>query len=126
QKPNSSPPEWTARQNTAWLTAQVACLLMLAAFGWLLARLVWLYYFFGLFFFLVAGLLVGAISFRLARSARPVEKARLVRGIVLISFWSILITINWEYRHFAATVGQPPKFAGARNAAVAAGRPPSE
>jgi hypothetical protein len=97
---------------------------MLAVLGWLLARLVWLYYFFGLFFFLVAGLLVGGIAFRLARSARPIEKGRLIRGIVFVTLGSTLITVNWEYRHFADTVGQPPKFAEARNAAVTAGQPP--
>jgi hypothetical protein len=95
---------------------------MLAVLGWLLARLVWLYYFFGLFFFLVAGLLVGAISFRKARAARPIEKGRLVRGVLVVALGSTLITVVWEFRHFAATVGLPPKFAEARNAAVAAGR----
>src|ERR1043166_751699 len=73
---------------TAWLFAQIFVLGSLAILGWLLARLVWLYYFFGLFFFLVAGLLVGAIGFRIARSARPMAKSRLLRGIISIALCS--------------------------------------
>ena len=108
---------------TAWLGAQLFALGALAILGWLLARLVWIYYFFGLFFFLVAGLLVGAIAFRIARSARPIEKARLLRGIISIGICCTVINIVWEYRHYGWTVGQPPHFADARNAAIAAGRP---
>ncbi|HUN80555.1 MAG TPA: hypothetical protein VMV81_03510 [Phycisphaerae bacterium] len=111
---------------TAWLGAQVFALSALAILGWLLARLVWLYYFFGLFFFLVAGLLVGSIAFRIARSARPMEPGRLLRGIISIGVCSTVIIIVWEYRHYCATVGRPPHFAEARNAAIAAGKPPAE
>src|SRR5258708_35674016 len=108
---------------TAWLGAQIFVLGSLAMLGWLLARLVWLYYFFGLFFFLVAGLLVGAIGFRIARSARPMAKTRLLRGSISIVLCRTAITIVWEYRHFCSTVGQPPHFADARNAAIASGKP---
>jgi hypothetical protein len=105
-----------------WRLALFAALLMLIGLGWLLARLVWLYYYFGLFFFLVAGLLVGAISFRIARPVRPLETGRLIRGIVWVTLFSMVFTLDWEYRHFAATVGAQPRFPQARNAAVAAGR----
>lgn len=116
----------TSAAITAWLFAQIFVLGSLAILGWLLARLVWLYYFFGLFFFLVAGLLVGAIGFRIARSARPMAKSRLLRGIISIALCSTAINIVWEYRHFCSTVGQPPHFADARNAAIALGKPSNQ
>jgi len=112
----------TARRAIRWRLALLAALLMLIGLGWLLARLVWLYFYFGLFFFLVAGLLVGAISFRIARLVRPLETGRLIRGIVWVTLFGMVFTIDWEYRHFAATVGAQPRFPQARNAAVAAGR----
>jgi hypothetical protein len=132
--PESSPTQprhntkatWNHARHVSWLGAQIFALGALALLGWLLARLVWLYYFFGLFFFLVAGLLVGAIAFRIAKAARPIEKRRLVRGVLFVGLCSTLITVLWESRHFADTVGQPPKFAEARNAATAAGRPSRE
>lgn len=117
---SSHEPEYAG--HNAWLYAQIQSLLVLTALGWLLARLVWLYYFFGLFFYLVAGLLVGGLAFRTARRARPLPKARLVRGIVMITLAATAITITWEYRHFSGTVGQPPKFAEERNRAIADGR----
>lgn len=123
-QPNS-PSDAAATQNSEqsrpWLLAQIQSLLLLAALGWLLARLVWLYYFFGLFFYLVAGLLVGALAFRTARAARPLPRARLLRGIIMITLGATAITVTWEYRHFSATVGQPPKFADARNRAIQSG-----
>lgn len=119
--PLQQPDLSTDRNTRPWLLAQIQSLLLLAALGWLLARLVWLYYFFGLFFYLVAGLLVGALAFRTARAARPLPRARLLRGILMITLGATAITITWEYRHFSATVGQPPKFADARNRAIQAG-----
>lgn len=110
----------------AWLTACVTAVILLSALGWLLARLIWLPYYFGLFFYLVGGLLVGATAFRIGRPARPLAKATLVRGVVAVALVSVCISVLWEYAHFVATVGDPPRFAAARNAAVAAGRPPQE
>ena len=122
--PASPSDPWTWQKQRAWLRALVLAIIMLTVLGWLLARLVWIYNYFGLFFFLVAGLLVGAFAFRTARIVRPIEASRLVRTIAFITLCNMLIIIVWEYRHFAATVGTPPRFAEARNAAVAAGRPP--
>ncbi len=119
--PLHQPDPSTDSNTRPWLLAQIQSLLLLAALGWLLARLVWLYYFFGLFFYLVAGLLVGALAFRTARAARPLTKSRLLRGIIMITLSATAITVTWEYRHFSATVGQPSKFADARNRAIQAG-----
>jgi hypothetical protein len=126
QTPASAPePPWTSSRAKAWYGALLLSLVLLSAAGFLLARLIWLPFYFGLFFFLVAGLLAGAIAFRLARAARPVPHGRILRGIVGVSAASTLVVVLWEYDHFAATVGDQPKFPTARNAAVKAGRPPA-
>ena len=95
---------------------------LLAVLAWLLARLVWLPMYFGLFFFLVAGLLVSAVAFRIARPARPLSTGAILRGALIVSLLTIAVTLFWEYRHFTATVGDPPHFPDARNAAVRSGR----
>lgn len=95
---------------------------MLVALSWLLARLIWLPFFFGLFFFLVAGLLVGAFAFRLARPARPIPGSVILRWVILAGLLTIISTTYFEYQHFRKTaLGDPPRFAEARNAVVAAG-----
>ncbi|MBN1346868.1 MAG: hypothetical protein JXQ73_29520 [Phycisphaerae bacterium] len=109
-----------------WWLAALLAFLMLAVLDWLLARLVWLPLYFGLFFFLIAGLLVGAVSFRIARVARPVPKHRIVTGILLLALASSLVTVIWEYRNVADTAGGDRKFPDARNSAIAAGRPTAE
>lgn len=92
--------------------------LLLIALSPLLARLIWLPFYFGLFFFLVGGLLVGAATFRIARPARPIGRRPLVIGALAIGLITYLITTVFEFRHFASTVADPPKFARARNAVV--------
>jgi hypothetical protein len=109
-----------------WLLTVVLATMMLALLDWLLARLIWLPLYFGLFFFLIAGLLVGAVSFRMARSARPIPRAQIITGVVLIALASSLVTVVWEYRFVAATAGGERRFPDARNAATDAGRRPAE
>jgi hypothetical protein len=106
----------------AWRCALMLTLLMLTILSWLLARLVWLPMYFGLFFFLVAGLLVSAIAFRMARRDRPLASRKILRGAIIVSLLTVAITLFWEFEHFANTVGDPPHFTDARNAAVRAGR----
>lgn len=117
---------WTPQQARAWRSALLASFVLLGAAGFLLARLIWLPFYFGLFFFLVAGLLAGAISYRLARPARPLSQRRILWGVCLVGAASALLTVVWEYEHIAATIGDHPKFPEARNAAVKAGRPAAE
>lgn len=87
----------------------------------LLARLIWLPFYFGLFFFLVGGLLVGAATFRLARPIRPIGRRPLIGGALVVGIVTFAVATAFEYRHFAYTVADPPKFATARNAVVRAG-----
>lgn len=115
-RPQTDPPQWTPQRRVTWCRALGASLLLLGPLDWLLARLLWLPMYFGLFFFLVAGLLVGGVAFRLARSARPVTRARIILGVLPVAFLSICITIILEYRHIADTAGAPPAFGAAWNA----------
>ena len=123
---NQPAPElhWTPEQGKQWRKAILLAVILLSTLGWLLAKLVWLPFYFGLFFFLVAGLLVGAAAFRFCHSARPISKRRLALGVCFVSLISILVVVCWEYQHIAGTRGGPPKFPRARNAAIAADRSP--
>ncbi len=113
-------------QRRAWFFALFVVFCLLIPTSALLARLVWLPYYFGLLFFLVAGLLTGALSYRIARAARPISLTPLLVGLAFVAVVSIAITVTWEYRHVAATVGDLPKFPDARNKAVRAGRSAGE
>ncbi len=123
-----SPPvsDWTPQRRKTWWSAQALAFGLLVGLDWLLARLLWLPFFFGIFFFLVAGLIVGAASFRVARGARPLTRGHIVRGVLLLASLSSLVTICWEYRFIVAGAGAPPKFTDARNAALREGRSPVE
>lgn len=129
-QPPASPTTTTCVPSPAqvhrWRLALVAATPCLIILGLLLARLVWLPFFFGLFFFLVAGLLVGALAFRIARPARPLRRRRILLGAVTVALLAWLATLLWEYRHFTATAGEQPRFATARNAAVSAGQSPAK
>jgi hypothetical protein len=132
QAPNQSPSPptlmespWTGERAKPWYGALLVSFLLLVITGFLLARLIWLPFYFGLFFFLVAGLLAGAISFRMARRARPVSQGRIIRGVSLVAVAAAMVTLVWEYEHVAKTIGDS-KFADARNAAVKANRPLGE
>ena len=127
QPQDSRPSEkWTPRRRNTWWSALAVAMGLLLGLDWLLARLLWLPFYFGLFFFLVAGLIVGALAFRVARASRPLTKMRLLRGIACVAGLSTAATTYWEYRHVAATVGDPPAFAEARNKALSDGRSPRE
>ncbi len=109
-------PVWTGEQRAAWRRGLSAGIVLLSALGWILARVVWLWAYFGLFFFLIAGLLVGAVSFRVARSARPMSRPAILWGVALIAGVAWTVTVVWEYRFISATIARPEQFTDARNA----------
>lgn len=119
-------PPLTPSRRRAWRWALVLAFAMLAGLAWLLAVLIWLPMYFGLFFFLVAGLLVSAIAFRLARGARPLASGMILRGAAIVSVLAIAVTLVFEYRQFVDGIADPPHFTDARNAAVLAGRTAKE
>lgn len=109
-----------------WYAALGLSVFLLLGLDWLLARLLWLPLFFGLFFFLVAGLIVGGVSFRAARAARPLTRRGILLGAFAVATVSTLATVGWEYVHISGTIGDPPAFAHARNAARRGGSPAKE
>ncbi len=114
----------TRRRPARWPLAAATALGIAVLLGWLLARLVWLPFYFGLFFYLVAGLLAGALSFRVGRPARPVSGKWLLAGVAAAAVVASAALIIWEYRYIAGTAGADGRFREARNAAVAEGRSP--
>jgi xanthosine utilization system XapX-like protein len=117
---------WSREQAGRLRLGLIVALVALLPLSWLLARLIWLPFYFGLFFFLVAGLLVGAVAFRVARAARPAPGRMVIRGAILVSILVAASSVCWEHRHIASNAGTGGKFPNARNAAVAAGRSPRE
>jgi len=114
----------TSRRPARWPLAAATALGIATVLGWLLVRLVWLPFYFGLFFYLVAGLLAGALSFRVGRGARPVSGRWLLAGVASAAIAASLALVIWEYRYIAGTAGADGRFREARNAAVAEGRSP--
>ena len=95
---------------------------LLAPLSWLLARLIWLWFCFGLFFFLIATLIVGSCVFRVLRPLRPRSRAYVAGLCVVIAGVTWMSCVAFEFRHIAATIGEPPRFTRARTAFVSAGR----
>ncbi|MFO0972840.1 MAG: hypothetical protein U1A27_05290 [Phycisphaerae bacterium] len=116
-------PRPPAANRSVWPRALLLCLVQIALLNWLLARVIWLPFYFGIFFFLVAGLLVSGWAFRVARPARPIRTVRILVGVLLVTLGALATGVYWEYRAVAATIGAPPRFADARQAAAHAGAP---
>jgi len=109
----------------AWWNALALSFALLAGLSWLLARLVFLPYYMGLFFYLVAGLLVSGAAFRVARAARPIPRGRMIRGVILVAALTWAVSIVWEYRDRVAGIATGARFVEAKNQAVADGKSPS-
>ncbi len=108
-----------------WGAALIAALLS-AGLNLLMARIIWLPLYSGLFGFLVQGLLVGGLAFRIARRARPVPATRRIAAVVLLSLWSGATMLYHEYRYTRSTIAEPPLFHAARNDALDRGESPAE
>ncbi len=96
---------------------------ILFLFGALLGRLVFLYFYFGLFFYLLAALLCGAVVFQIMRPRRPLSRATIAAMTIVLSMVAWTGSVFWEYRFRAERIGEWPRFAAARAAMVNAERP---
>ncbi|MBN1510454.1 MAG: hypothetical protein JXB13_00430 [Phycisphaerae bacterium] len=67
-----------------WLAVLVAAVVSLP-FGYLLSYGAFLLAYFGLFFFLLFGLLVGAVMYRIALPARPIPRWQLLTGSLVVA-----------------------------------------
>lgn len=85
-----------------WWVAVVAGCLVSIPLGWLLSHAALLPFFLGLFFFVLFGLVIGALMHRIAAPARPLRTAGVIVGttVVVLSCWSY--SIYQEYRSFPA------------------------
>lgn len=97
-----------------------------AVLNLLMARIIWLPLYSGLFGFLVEGLLIGGLAFRIARPIRPVSAGRRRFAVALLSLWSACSFLYYEYRYTLATIAEPPLFNAAKNEAMKRGASPKE
>lgn len=98
-----------------------AGIVLLSALCWLLARVVWLPFYFGVFFFLVAGLIAGSAAFRIARAARPLRRREVLACVAVQWLVAVAIGLFWEYRNVRNTIGDAPRFGESRLAAYGRG-----
>ena len=80
----------------------------------------------GLFFYLIAGMIAGALAFRRARHARPVRGRTILFGCVFVALWATVCINFYEHEYIIQTIGAEPRFAEARNEAMSEGRPSQE
>ncbi len=107
--------------NGRWNAALGVGVLVIVPLVWLLARVIWIPAYFGVFFFIIGGMLAGAGPFRMARSMRPVSRGRVWFGVALLSIVGTAFGLYFEYRYRADEIGSPPRFAEGRMDAVRRG-----
>lgn len=117
---HGSPP--VPQPNTgSWRLSMGASFLVLSALTYILARVVFLPYFMGLFFYQVAGLIAGSAGFRVARPVRPVRRARLIGGALLVALSAWCVSIVFEYYDRVDGIAREGEFYEAKLAAVERG-----
>lgn len=86
----------TAGSSPRWWAAVAAGAAVSLPLGWLLSYGAALPFFLGLFFFILFGLLIGAVVFRVGLHARPVPSTRLKIGaaVVVIVCWGLSMGIE--------------------------------
>lgn len=67
--------------------------------GWLLSNLALLPFYLGLFFFLLCGLLVGALMYRVAHAAAPIPRWAVILGAAVVAGMTWLTALGFESRH---------------------------
>lgn len=109
-----------------WLSVAVVSLAILFGLDYLLGLVIWLPLYSGLFGYLVAGLIAGGASFRMARKLRPVSRGGILVWSVLLALINTAPALYWEYHHVASGVSDMKGFVKLRIRAVNAGKPRSE
>lgn len=122
----STNPSLQAARFPAWLRALAVSGLVLATLSWLQALVIWLPLYSGMFGFIVAGLIAGGLTFRLARRLRPVPGRHVFAAAVFLALLNSSSTLYWEFRHVADRVGKQPGFDRLRSSAARDGKPKSE
>lgn len=104
-----------------WRLALLTSFMVLGGLTWILARVVFLPYFMGLFFYQVGGLLAASAAFRVARPRRPYSRGRLLAGAVAVACAAWCVSICFEYQDRLAGIARAAEFYEAKAAAVARG-----
>lgn len=105
----------------SWWVSLAACFVVLAALTYVLARVVFLPYYMGLFFYQVAGLIAGSAGFRIARPDRPIRRARLFSGAVLVALAAWCVSIVFEYHDRVDGIARESEFYAAKLKAIEQG-----
>ena len=113
-------PEFRSGGRSWWL-GLLASFLFLGALTWILARVVFLPYYMGLFFYQVGGLLAASVAFRIARPERPIKRRRLLFGAVLVAIAAWCVSICFEYHDRIEGIARGPEFYEAKVKALAKG-----
>ncbi|RJP37477.1 MAG: hypothetical protein C4547_05570 [Phycisphaerales bacterium] len=100
--PVAAPPAWPGR----WLGALAAGMVLSAAFGVLLSYVAFLMALLGLFFYVLFGLIVGAVVYRIAHRLRPIGRGRVYLGTALCAMSSWGVSLFWEGASFPEIVAR--------------------
>ena len=117
QAPSRSPPTG----GRSWWLSLGACFVVLGALTYILARVVFLPYYMGLFFYQVAGLLAGSAGFRIARPERPIRRFRLIVGAILVAVSAWCVSIVFEYHDRVEGIARESEFYEAKLKAIERG-----
>ncbi len=98
-----------------------ACFVVLGGLTYILARVVFLPYYMGLFFYQVAGLIAGSAGFRIARPERPIRRSRLVTGALLVAIAAWCVSIVFEYHDRVDGIAREGEFYAAKLKALEQG-----
>ena len=77
-------PRKAQRSTKRWWIAVLVGIVISLPFAWLLSYAALLPFFIGLFFFVLFGLLIGAVAYRIAAPARPFRPSAIIAGTTLI------------------------------------------
>ncbi len=97
-----NPPAPVSVRRGRWPAAVAAASLVGLPIAWLLSYASLLLFFLGLFYFILFGLLLGAVLFRIAAPDRPLPKRTLVFGAIVVTLftWSVSILVEaYDFPH---------------------------
>jgi hypothetical protein len=89
-----------------WWWAVALGVALAIPFGWLLSHAAQLPFYLGLFFFVLFGLLIGAVMFRVSAPRRPYGLPSLTVGSALVILVAFVLSIFVESRDFPTTIAK--------------------
>ncbi len=99
-------PATRVRTASRWRWAVVVACLVGLPIGWLLCYAALLPFFLGLFFFVLFGLLLGAVLFRIGQVSRPLPRITLLAGsaaVIVVSWTTAFLTETYDFPRQVAT-----------------------